>query len=210
MLRSLRIISVSIFSIVSLLALTVARAAADDDAAAVVESLHGTLVEVAGIEPALRLEQRIERLTSVLDGSHDLSTMARVSVGRRYWRAWSDDERSRYVEVFRRFSIATYASRFASIRAGQFEILGSEILGDDRVEVNGVLHRVDSDAPDVTMDYTLRRSDDRWQIVNIVADGVSELGLMSARHFEILESGGIDDLIADLEAQIVELHQAPA
>jgi phospholipid transport system substrate-binding protein len=194
------------FGLLLFTAASAALAADVDEAAAVVADLHLSLVELAATDPLPALEQRVSRLTPVIVATHDLQTMGRVTISRRFWRAWNDAERDRYIDAFERFSITTYASRFASIRPGQFEILGSDQLGDDRVEVKGVFHRDGVDAADVTMDYTVRRSDDGWRIVNIVADGASELSLMSARNFDLLESGDFEDLITDLEEQTSALE----
>lgn len=182
-----------------------ARTVAADEAADVVAGLHQALVEVAAIEPTLDLDQRAERLAPVVTSTHDLATMARLTVSRRFWRDWSEAERGAYTEAFERLSVRTYASRFASIRAGQFQLLGSEPLADDRFEVMAAIRR-DAPLEAVPMDYTLQRTEAGWRIVNIVADGVSELSLMSARHFDILESGDFDELLADLERQIAELE----
>jgi len=173
-----------------------------DDAVAVVGRLHAALLEVAAIEPAEDLATRYAALAPVVRETHDLTTMGRLTV-RRFWRTWSEAERESFLEAFEALSITTYASRFASIGPDTFGISGGEQVSDNRVEVRAVIHRRDAD--DVSMDYTLQPVDGHWRIVNIIADGASELSLMAAKYYDILESGNFDDLIAELEAETAEL-----
>ncbi len=100
-------------------------------------------------------------------------------------------------------SITTYASRFANIGTDDFAVIDAVEAGDDVYEVNAVIHR--SDADDVPMRYQLRLDGENWRIVNVFADGVSELGLMRSEYFDILEAGGLEALLGELESQISEL-----
>ena len=172
--------------------------AADDEATAVIERLHRALVDVAATEPAPTLEQRYTRLEPVVLATHDLHRMGRFSAG-RHWRAWTESERAAFIDAFTRLSIASYASRFASIGPENFEILGSEAIGD-QFEVNARIHRPEGDP--VALDYVLERSDDAWRIVMISTDGVSELSMKRAEYGGILAEGGIDDLLAAIQSQI--------
>ena len=53
----------------------------------------------------------------------------------------------------------------------------------------------------MTLDYTLHDRRGAWQIVNILADGVSDLALKRAEYRRFLTDGTIDDLIAQLVEQ---------
>jgi phospholipid transport system substrate-binding protein len=182
--------------------LPLAHAAPGDDAAAVIARLQSSLVEVAAAQPALTLEQRFDALAPVVRETHDLTTMARLTV-RRFWRRWSEEQRASFGDVFGRLSITTYASRFANIGPDTFAILGASEAGEDLYDVDAVIRRRDDD--DVPMRYQLGRDGDSWRIINVFADGVSELSLMGSEYFDILENGDFDDLIAELERQITDL-----
>ena len=55
--------------------------------------------------------------------------------------------------------------------------------------------------PDVPLEYLLQEGPDGWRIINIVADGVSDLALKRAEYQRVFSSGGIEALIAELEEQ---------
>ena len=73
----------------------------------------------------------------------------------------------------------TYASRFSAVDANTFTILGSAEAGSRRIEVNAAIAR--SGGGDITLDYTLQERDGAWMIVNVLADGVSDLALKRAQ-----------------------------
>jgi phospholipid transport system substrate-binding protein len=63
-----------------------------------------------------------------------------------------------------------------------------------------------ADGGDVPLEYLLQEKDGRWKIINVVADGVSDLALKRAEYQRILSSGTIDTLIRELETQTERLR----
>ncbi len=176
-----------------------AGAADGDEAAAVIAGLQDRLVEVAGRSGTDDLAARSAALAPVVVASHDFVNMGRLTV-RRFWSSWTDEQQQAFVEAFERLSVMTYASRFASVSAGTFEVLGGELTDDDLAEVSTLIHRADGDP--VAMRYLMRLNDDHWRIINVFADGVSELSLMGSAFFEILDGGDFQDLMAEIESRI--------
>jgi ABC-type transporter MlaC component len=58
-----------------------------------------------------------------------------------------------------------------------------------------------------SFEYLLQRDGEDWEIINIVADGVSDLALKRAEYQRLFASGGIDGLIAALERQADRLER---
>jgi phospholipid transport system substrate-binding protein len=178
-------------------------AAPVDDAVAVIERLQAALVATAVLEPDPGQDARYERLAPVVTETHDLETMGRLTV-RRFWRDWSEAERASFSRAFERLSIATYASRFAGVGPETFGIVGGVEDGEDRVEVQSLVRR--KDAEDVPIDYLLQQQDGGWRIINVFADGASELSLMASEFYAILESGGFEALLDEIESRIAALE----
>jgi phospholipid transport system substrate-binding protein len=183
-----------------------ARAAAVDEAIAVIERLQTALVAAALLAPDTDLAGRYEQLAPVVAETHDLATMGRLTV-RRFWRDWSEAERAAFTDAFTRLSIMSYASRFSAVGPDTFGIVGGAEQDPQRVEVQSLVNRKDDDA--VPIDYLLQLQDGSWRIINVFADGASELSLMAAEYYAILESGGFDALLAEIESRIAAL-QPPA
>src|SRR5690606_35169906 len=118
--------------------------------------------------------------------------------------SFSEDELERYVAAFERLSVMTYASRFGAVTADTFRI---ESVGDperNRSRVEAAIARPNGD--DVPLEYMLEQRDGQWRIINIVADGVSDLALKRAEYRRLLANGTIEDLIAELQAQAARLE----
>jgi phospholipid transport system substrate-binding protein len=181
--------------------------AATDTPAAVVESLHGGLIELANASAAPDIETRYERLRPLIEQTHDLPYIARFSVG-RHWSELTAAEQQQFVATFERLSIMTYASRFVRLDRDTFEMGGVNDLGNGRVEVESSIRRPDGTR--IPLDYVLTQRDGGWRIINIVADGVSDLALKRAEYQQLLANGSFADLERHLEEQVAELEDGAA
>jgi len=180
---------------------------ADDVASApspesVVASLHRGLEALAVEQQSADLGQRFEQLRPVILETHDLAYIAELTIRRR-WGDLSESQQQRFLAVFERLSVMTYASRFSSVGANSFKILGSSEQGSVRMQVNAVIQR--PSAENLSLDYTLQEREGAWRIINIIADGVSDLALKRAEYRRIMIDGSIDDLIEYIENQTAEL-----
>ena len=122
----------------------------------------------------------------------------RRSISERY------PTRARYIAAFERLSIMTYASRFKNVTADTFKPASSPQVEADRARIAAAIARQNDS--DVTLDYQLQRRGDEWKIINIIADGVSDLALKRAEYQRLFSSGGLEGLIAELERQAGRLE----
>jgi phospholipid transport system substrate-binding protein len=99
----------------------------------------------------------------------------------------------------------TYASRFKNVTANTFKSGAPGSVESGRAHVLTAIAR--QGQPDVSLDYMLEQKDGAWRIINIIADGVSDLALKRAEYQRILASGSIDDLIREIETQTSRLQQ---
>lgn len=170
--------------------------------AATVERLHSTLLEVMQNAAALGFEGRRERLAPIIVESFDLAFISRVILG-RHWDKLSDEERAQMVETFTRLTITTYAARFDGFSGESFRTVEEQAMNRGRMLVRTELVRP-SDEP-VHLDYVLHQNSERWRIVNVVAEGVSDLSLKRADYGSVIKREGFKVLMQKLEGQIDDL-----
>ena len=170
---------------------------------AVVSTFQDTLLATMKEAGPLGFDGRYQRLQPAMENAFDLQQMTRIIVGGR-WAKMSEAERKQVVELFRRFSVSTYANEFSGYGGEQFEI------GDDHaqpglgtiVETRLVLKK---DAP-VELNYLLRETPQGWKIVDVYLDGtISELARRRDEFASIIRSQGVDGLIALLKKKNEEL-----
>ena len=172
-------------------------------AIATVESLHHALLTVMRQADGLGFAGRRQRLVPVVRDSFDFTTISAAVLSASQWKKLTDSQRLQMENTFHELTLATYADRFDGYSGEQFRTIAQRRLRQGRVLVQSELAAPDGEA--VELDYVLQPVGDKWRIVNILADGVSDLSVKRAEYSSILRTDGFDQLIARLEKQIAEL-----
>jgi len=173
-------------------------------AAAVVETLHAALLKIMQDADTLGYAGRVETITPVLAQSFDFETISRIVTGRA-WNELEAAERAEFETLFARLSAATYASNFSSFSGERFETRSSEAKRDNML-VKTVLVKGDGDP--VTLDYLLRKSDGMWRIVNVIAEGVSDLSLKRADYTAVIKNEGFNSLLTQLNGKVASYGES--
>jgi phospholipid transport system substrate-binding protein len=184
----------------SILAISFTAVAQDDPTASkVIEDFQSELLGVMKQADGLGYEGRYQRLAPIVKLSHNLPILARVSVGRN-WKKLDAQQKQTLIDTFGRLSVATYAHQFDGYTGEAFEIVSEEDTSRGDKLVRTLL--VKQDGEQFQLDYVLRRNANRWMIINIVADGVSDLALKRSEYSAILRREGFDALIDKLNGKI--------
>jgi len=176
-----------------------AAASAIDPAAEVVEKLHKELLGVMKQADALGYKGRYQRLAPVVTSSYDLPFISKVVVG-RYWSKFSPEQKEQFVNTFTELSIATYASQFNGYSGERFKTISAEESKRGRILIKSVL--IKSNGEQVELDYILHQNGHQWQIINVIAQGVSDLSLKRAQYTSYLKKEGFDDLLQRIKEKI--------
>jgi len=182
------------------LTLSVPAAASDTDPAAkVVEKLHAELLGVMKQADALGYKGRYQRLAPVVTSSYDISFISKVVVG-RYWSKFSPEQQEQFVNTFTKLSIATYANQFNGYSGEHFKTISAEESTRGRLLIKTVL--IKSNGEEVELDYMLHQKERQWQIINVIAQGVSDLSLKRAQYTSYLKKNGFDGLLQKIKEKI--------
>ena len=176
-------------------------------AQAVVERLHGMLAEHLS-PPPLGFDDRVGRLGPLLAESFDFETITRVALG----AAWTDLDaatRARFTDLLTRLSALTYAGRFdAGDGNERFVTVESRPARRGQTLIRTRLER-DGGEP-VTLDYVLADAGAGPRIVNVLANGVSDLSLKRAEYAAVIRREGVDGLERRLAEQVRTLEKKPS
>lgn len=174
--------------------------AAANSARAVVDSLHNQLFAVAS-NPTLSFAERSDQLAPVVEASYDFKYISRFIL-RRSWAGLEPIQQEKFISAILRLSVANYANRFAEIEEQSLVITGASAATGKRVQVDA---RLQSDEFDLTLSYTLTGKEENWMIVNLIADGVSDLALRRAEYSRVLKDKGFEALLVHIDKQIAKL-----
>jgi len=167
----------------------------------VVENLHETLLSVMKEGKQIGHQGRYDRLAPVITVGFDMPFVAKTALG-KYWETLSEEQKSKFIEVFTRLSIATYAANFDTYSGERFKVVSEKEVGGGRVLVQTQL--IKSDGGQIQLDYLLHRTDSQWRIINIVAEGVSDLALKRADYSSFLKNKGFDSLLIRLNEKVAQ------
>ncbi len=186
--------------ILVMLIFMLSRPAGADTARQVVENLHSTLMSVMKQAGELGYKGRYDRLAPVIKSGFDFTFISRIVAG-RYWHNFSEEERGKFVEVFTRLSIATYAGRFDGYSGEYFKMVSAKELRRGRLMIKTVLVKRNRD--EVELDYILHNRDNQWLIINVIANGVSDISLKRADYTAFLKKKGFKALLDKLAEKII-------
>lgn len=167
----------------------------------VVENLHKTLLLAMTEGKEIGYQGRYDRLAPVITAGFDMPFIAKIVLG-RFWETFDNEQRSKFVETFNRLSIATYAANFDTYSGERFKVISEKEVSGGRILVQTQL--IKSDGGQVQLDYLLHRVGSQWRIINVVADGVSDLALKRADYTSFLKSNGLDPLLIKLNEKIAQ------
>lgn len=162
-------------------------------------SFQSGLLDVMKQGVNLSFKGRYDKLEPIVMGSHDIAKITRIVVGKE-WKTFSVDQKSSLTNVFTRLSISAYAHNFKDFSGESFSFISEKETARGGKIINTVL--VLPDDKDVKFDYMLKKKGDSWKIINIVANGVSDLALKRSEYTSILKRDGFDVLIAKITEKI--------
>lgn len=168
------------------------------EATAVVEMLHTALLQTMKDAKTLGFKGRVEKLGPVLDATFDFPAIAKVATG-RHWQSMQESQREAFLQVFRELSVATYADNFSGYAGESFETIGHEQKKNAELVRTNI---VTGEGKRVSLNYVLARNSQDWRIVNVVAEGVSDLALKRSEYDGIIAAEGVDSLVAKLKAKV--------
>ena len=165
----------------------------------IVDAFQQELINVMKNGKALGFSGRYDKLKDPVTNSHDLPKIARIVVGKE-WEKLTEQQQQQLEDVFSRLSIASYAHNFKDYDGETFTFDNEEETIKGGVVIHSHLN-VPNDKP-VKFDYMLKEKGDSWRIINIIANGVSDLALKRSEYTTILQREGFEALIAKINEKI--------
>jgi len=177
--------------------------AADADAAAPINALNRGLIAGMRAGKATPFPQRYNTLAPLVEGAFDIPGILQASVGPR-WAALPPAQQSQLLDVFRRFTIASYVANFDSFNGEKLEVLPiSRNVGADQVVATQI---VPSGGAPTRIDYVMRRTPAGWRAVDVLLNGsISRVAVQRSDFRSLLGSGDAGPLIQSLQRKTADL-----
>lgn len=168
-----------------------------------VNELHQSLLEAMKMEGADQFESRVVLLEPVVTKSFNFTYISRLVTGRE-WKKLDAAKQQDFISTFKTLTIATYANRFDGYENESFSTTSVKTLKNNRYLVRTKLETSDEA---VSLDYIVQEDNSRWKIVNVIANGVSDLSLKRAEYATLITKSGFEKLMEEIRAQIAAQKQ---
>jgi len=179
-----------------------AEAGAEVDAAtAIVQRLHDALIGSMKAGEQIDFEERMQRLRPTVERTFHFEPITRLVLGRNA-RELDPQQLHTITDMLAQLSVRQYAWHFDRYNGERLVHIASSVQAQDRVLVSTELVKDDGDR--ISLDYLLQEHDGHWGVVNVIADGVSDLALKRAEYAEALKRDGYPALVERLREQIAE------
>ncbi len=172
----------------------------------VVESFQRHLLDAMKQGDEMNFENRFKFLDKIVRSTHAAPKISEIVLGRKHWKNLTEEQRKEFIEVFTRLNIATYAHHFKSYSGESFEFISKQKTRRGNMLVRTVF--VESNGNEVQFDYLMIKTDGRWLIINIKADGVSDLAVKRAEYTNALKLEGFDALLEKLKNKTLKYTKA--
>lgn len=165
----------------------------------VVDRFHATLLDDMKQGDALSCAKRAERLAPVVAATFDTPYLSRLIL-RKQWPTLSAEQQQKFIKAIEAMTVSAYAANFSSFDGESFVTVGADDQARGQKLVHSRLQRPHDDP--VSFDYVMRDSGkDEWRVINVIAEGVSDLALRSAQYDKLYAEQGFDGLLAWIQRQ---------
>ena len=140
-------------------------------------------------DETLSQDKKKAEFTNLLNESFDMKTISRFSLG-RYWRVSSDQQKKEYQKLFKDMIIEVYSDRFLEYSGQKFETRGYRPDGTKDTIVTSFV--ITDEGPDVQVDWRVRYKNGKYQVVDVIVEGVSMSVTQRSDFSSVIQRGGGD------------------
>lgn len=169
-----------------------------------IEAFNAALLDAMKRADELGYPGRHKLLEPIIKDSFALSFMGIQSIG-RYWKTLPKEQQDLFLNTYIDWTIATYAGRFDGFSGERFEVVSESSPAQGTVTVISKL--IESNNEAIVFHYLMRKIEDRWQVVDILILGVSQLALTRAQFTDVIKNKSFDGLIAMLKEKTAGFAQ---
>jgi len=196
---SLKGFFVTILVFFSLVTLPLAAAAAT--AKATVETEVGKILDHLK-DPAfkeLAKEEQVDKIRAIINTVFNYTELSRRTLGRD-WKKFSGEQQEEFKQLFGRLLESSYADRVLAYTSQEIEF-GKEIeLRKNKVEVESAI--ITTDNKNIPIHYRMVLISDKWQVYDVVIEGISLVQNYRSQFREILSKDSPEVLLEKLRNKV--------
>ncbi len=178
-------------------------AAKEADAGAFLKALSREAAAKLGSD-GLSQAQKQDNFRALFRTAFDVPTISRFVLG-KYWRGATEDQRQAFTAAFEELQMQRFLPQFEKYdeNAVQVESVQAEAGKPDIYKVGSKILRPEGEPFNVV--WRIRDTGDAYQILDVVAEGVSMAISLRHEYGEVAKAKGVDGLIEDMREKSAAL-----
>lgn len=168
-----------------------ARQFVDEVGKQVLETVNSTLPE----------PQKQQQLQQLFAENVNMEWMGRFVLGNA-WKQASQDQRQRYLQVYRDYLLARYTTNFSDYTGSKYTITGAKQQANGQYTVEMEVKSPHAKQQETQAGYRVRASDGgEFKIIDIIIEGVSLITTQRSEFASVVQRSGMDGLIEQLRTK---------
>ncbi len=154
---------------------------------------------------AMEKTVRNTRILDIINPIFDFDTMAKLSLGKKYWPTLNEAQQAEFSDLFIRRLQESYLDKL-DIYTDEKVVYGEPLTQASRIHIPTILILKDNS---IEMLYKFYPKGAEWKIYDVEIGGVSVIQTYRSQFDGVLQNGSFDDLLKKLQAEGVFVLPAP-
>ncbi|MDR4505406.1 MAG: ABC transporter substrate-binding protein [Candidatus Scalindua sp.] len=150
-------------------------------------------------DEGLTLEQKKEKVITIITKVFNLPLMAKLSVGKKYWSKFHPEQKTEFINLFIKDFQDFYVDKINLFSDEKIEFLPPIFMDKKKVKIPTLLHSKDKK---FSILYMMFKSRDGWKIYDVSIEGVSILHTGRQQFQNILAGGKVEDLLTKMREKM--------
>lgn len=178
-------------------------AAADCDNAKVFMKEIGEKVISLLTNKSISDKERADQFREILETKFNGKSIAKFVLG-KYWKQAAEEEKEKFLQLFKETTVAAYATRFKEYSSEKFEILSCRSESDGGVMVMSRIIRPNGQV--IPIDWKIFEKDGELRIYDVSLEGISMSITQRSEFSSVIQKGGgqVQAIIQALEKKVQE------
>jgi phospholipid transport system substrate-binding protein len=131
-------------------------------------------------------QERASQFRAILETRFNLKAIGKFVLG-RYWKQASDEEKRKFLELFKETTVASYATRFKDYTSEEFDVLGSRVEADGGITVLSQIIRPSGQI--IPIDWKIFEKNGEIRIYDVILEGISMGITQRSEYASVIQQG---------------------
>ena len=151
-------------------------------------------------------QERADQFREILETKFNVKAIGKFVLG-RYWKQATEEEKERFLELFKETTVASYATRFKDYTSEEFEVIGSRPEADGGITI--LTRIIRSNNQNIPIDWKIFEKNGEMRIYDVILEGISMGITQRSEYASVIQQGGggIESLNEALEKKLVSYNK---